>query len=65
MRRVTFHYILIFQIADFGLSHKIHLQDYYRGDETDAIPIRWMPLESILHNKYTVQSDVWAFGVLM
>ena len=65
MRRVTFHYILIFQIADFGLSHKIHLQDYYRGDETDAIPIRWMPLESILHNKYTVESDVWAFGVLM
>ena len=29
------------------------LQDYYRGDESDAIPIRWMPLESILHNKYT------------
>ena len=28
------------------------LQDYYRGDESDAIPIRWMPLESILHNKY-------------
>ena len=27
------------------------LQDYYRGDESDAIPIRWMPLESILHNK--------------
>ena len=40
-------------------------QDYYRGDESDAIPIRWMPLESILHNKYTIESDVWAFGVLM
>ena len=24
-----------------------------------------MPLESILHNKYTVESDVWAFGVLL
>ena len=22
-----------------------------RGEESDAIPIRWMPLESILHNK--------------
>ena len=24
-----------------------------------------MPLESILHNKYTIESDVWAFGVLL
>lgn len=53
------------KIADFGLSQKIYLQDYYRGDESDAIPIRWMPLEAILHNKYTIESDVWAFGVLL
>jgi muscle, skeletal, receptor tyrosine kinase len=33
------------------------------GDENDAIPIRWMPLESILYNKYTVESDIWAFAV--
>lgn len=51
------------KIADFGLSHKIYLQDYYKGDEHDAIPIRWMPLESILYNKYTVESDIWAYGV--
>lgn len=51
------------KIADFGLSHKIYLQDYYKGDEHDAIPIRWMPLESILYNKYTIESDVWAYGV--
>lgn len=53
------------KIADFGLSQKVYLQEYYRGDEQDAIPIRWMPLEAILHNKYTVESDVWAFGVLL
>ncbi|XP_076037901.1 tyrosine-protein kinase transmembrane receptor Ror2-like [Oratosquilla oratoria] len=53
------------KIADFGLSQKIYLADYYRGDDSDAIPIRWMPLESILYNKYTVESDVWAFGVCM
>jgi len=53
------------RIADFGLSQKVYLQEYYRGDEQDAIPIRWMPLEAILHNKYTVESDVWAYGVLL
>lgn len=56
---------MVVKIADFGLSHKIYLQDYYKGDEHDAIPIRWMPLESILYNKYTCESDVWAFGVCL
>lgn len=53
------------KIADFGLSQKIYLQDYYKGDEHDAIPVRWMPLESILFNKYTVETDVWAYGVCL
>ena len=53
------------KIADFGLSQKIYASEYYRGDDRDAIPIRWMPLESILYNKYTVESDVWAFGVTL
>jgi receptor tyrosine kinase len=56
---------MIVKIADFGLSQKIYLQDYYKGSERDAIPVRWMPLESILYNKYTPESDVWAFGVCL
>lgn len=56
---------MVVKIADFGLSQKIYLQDYYKGDEHDAIPVRWMPLESILYNKYTPESDVWAFGVCL
>lgn len=56
---------MVVKIADFGLSQKMYLQDYYKGDEHDAIPVRWMPLESILYNKYTVESDVWAFGVCL
>lgn len=56
---------MVVKIADFGLSHKIYLQDYYKGDEHDAIPVRWMPLESILYNKYTLESDVWAYGVCL
>ncbi|XP_002062974.3 tyrosine-protein kinase transmembrane receptor Ror2 [Drosophila willistoni] len=53
------------KIADFGLSHKIYLQDYYKGDENDVIPIRWMPLESILYNKFSLESDVWAYGICL
>ena len=56
---------LVVKIADFGLSQKLFQNDVYRGDENDAIPIRWLPLESILYKKFTIQSDVWSFGILM
>ncbi|XP_030754042.1 tyrosine-protein kinase transmembrane receptor Ror2 [Sitophilus oryzae] len=56
---------MVVKIADFGLSQKIYLQDYYKGTDRDAIPVRWMPLESILYNKYTSETDVWAFGVCL
>lgn len=56
---------MVVKIADFGLSQKIYLQDYYKGDDQDAIPVRWMPLESILYNKYTIESDIWAYAVCL
>ncbi len=56
---------MVVKIADFGLSQKIYTSNYYKGSEHDAIPIRWMPLESILYNKFTVESDCWAYGVVL
>lgn len=29
------------------------------------LPVRWMPPESILYRKYTVESDAWSFGVVL
>lgn len=56
---------LIVKIADFGLSRNIYAADYYKAGENDAIPIRWMPPESIFYNRYTSESDVWAYGVVL
>ena len=57
---------LVVKIADFGLTRNISVnEDYYKGSEHDAIPIRWMPCEAILYNKFTTESDVWSFGVVL
>ena len=56
---------LTVKISDFGLARSIHRLDYYKGSDNDAIPIRWMPLEAILYNKFSVESDVWSFGVIL
>jgi len=55
---------LTVKIADFGLTRNL-VGDYYKGSEHDAIPIRWMPLEAILYNRFTVKSDVWSYGVVL
>lgn len=54
---------MVVKIADFGLSQKIYHSNYYQGGDHDAIPIRWMPLESVLYNKFTIESDVWASAI--
>ncbi|XP_048394137.2 tyrosine-protein kinase receptor TYRO3 [Stegostoma tigrinum] len=52
-------------VADFGLSRKLYSGDYYRQGSTSKLPVKWIALESLADNMYTVHSDVWSFGVTM
>lgn len=45
-------------VADFGLSRKIYSGDYYRQGCASKLPVKWLALESLADNMYTVQSDV-------
>ncbi|MEE6524854.1 hypothetical protein FKM82_024536 [Ascaphus truei] len=52
-------------VADFGLSKKIYSGDYYRQGSASKLPVKWLALESLADNVYTVYSDVWAFGITL
>ncbi|XP_077423361.1 NT-3 growth factor receptor [Vanacampus margaritifer] len=53
------------KIGDFGMSRDIYSTDYYRVGGHTMLPIRWMPPESIMYRKFTTETDVWSFGVVL
>ncbi|XP_043201664.1 tyrosine-protein kinase transmembrane receptor ROR2-like isoform X2 [Amphibalanus amphitrite] len=56
---------LTVKISDLGLARDIYASDYYRVQSKALLPVRWMPVESIMYGKFTTESDVWSFGVLL
>ncbi|XP_065897512.1 uncharacterized protein [Dysidea avara] len=53
------------KIADFGLSKHLYDDPVYVKNQDGKLPIRWMAIEAILERKYSVQSDVWSFGIVI
>ncbi|XP_043927890.1 receptor tyrosine-protein kinase erbB-2 [Protopterus annectens] len=51
------------KITDFGLARLLDIDETEYHADAGKVPIKWMALESILHRKFTHQSDVWSYGV--
>ncbi|XP_045913302.1 tyrosine-protein kinase Srms [Micropterus dolomieu] len=55
---------LVCKVADFGLA-RIIKDSVYTASKNTKIPVRWTAPEAALHQRFSVKSDVWSFGVLL
>ncbi|CAG06972.1 unnamed protein product [Tetraodon nigroviridis] len=55
------------KVADFGMARDIYDKEYYsiQDHKQVKLPVKWMALESLQTQKFTIKSDVWSYGILM
>ncbi|KZS11530.1 putative Inactive tyrosine-protein kinase 7 [Daphnia magna] len=53
----------VVKIADFGLSRQVYKNCNYQKQGQEALPVKWMAIESLIDRVFSSQSDVWSFGV--
>ncbi|XP_055327169.1 platelet-derived growth factor receptor alpha-like [Paramacrobiotus metropolitanus] len=51
----------VVKIADFGMAKQT--LEYVLMDQQAFLPVRWMSPEAITERRFSVQSDVWSFGI--
>ncbi|XP_038065016.1 fibroblast growth factor receptor 3-like [Patiria miniata] len=56
---------MVCKVSDFGLARDVMNIRVYHRESKNPLPIRWMALESLVDDVYTIESDVWSFGILM
>ncbi|XP_071124619.1 vascular endothelial growth factor receptor 1-like isoform X2 [Mytilus edulis] len=55
----------VVKICDFGLAKDCYTNPEYHKKGDGPVPVKWMAIESLTHQVYTTQSDVWSYGVFL
>uniref|UniRef100_A0A7E4VPA8 Protein kinase domain-containing protein n=1 Tax=Panagrellus redivivus TaxID=6233 RepID=A0A7E4VPA8_PANRE len=55
------------KISDFGMSRRLFSDtEYYKMHNSKTVlPVRWLPPECLSLGKFTHQSDMWSFGMVL
>ncbi|MEQ2243594.1 hypothetical protein ILYODFUR_008506 [Ilyodon furcidens] len=55
----------VVKISDFGMSRERDDGVYSAEGGLRQIPVKWTAPEALNYGRYTTQSDVWSFGILL
>ncbi|XP_051577816.1 tyrosine-protein kinase Fes/Fps-like isoform X2 [Myxocyprinus asiaticus] len=55
----------VVKISDFGMSRQEQDGVYSATGVMKQIPVKWTAPEALNYGRYTTESDVWSFGVLL
>ncbi|XP_044010265.1 vascular endothelial growth factor receptor kdr-like [Aphidius gifuensis] len=55
----------IVKISDFGLAKNLYRDGIYKKKGNAPLPVKWMAIDSLKDGKFTTQSDVWSFGIVL
>ncbi|KFB40652.1 hypothetical protein ZHAS_00008267 [Anopheles sinensis] len=53
------------KICDFGLARTLAIAACYKKKGSGPLPIKWLALESLSDNLFSVKSDVWSYGIVL
>ncbi|XP_067025516.1 angiopoietin-1 receptor-like isoform X2 [Acropora muricata] len=53
------------KVADYGMARDIYERLMYKKETQGKLPVKWMAIESLETYVFTMESDVWSYGVLL
>ncbi|KAL8604955.1 hypothetical protein ACOMHN_028583 [Nucella lapillus] len=53
------------KISDFGMARDVYETSMYQPTSARKLPYKWMPIESIFDQIFTIKSDVWSYGIVL
>ncbi|VDQ02846.1 unnamed protein product [Trichobilharzia regenti] len=56
---------LIVKLSDFSLCRPVEPDVDFVSTSNESVPIKWLPVESILNGRFHLDTDVWSFGVFL
>ena len=56
---------LLVKVSNFCVTREDYLKSYCKLGDSIPLPIRWMAYETLFYGRFSIKSDVWAYGVTL